>query len=96
MPHDETPSHTKWDCKYHVVFIPKCRRQALYKELRQHLGDGFRSLAEQQDCRIEEGHLMPDHVHVRMAIPQKYSEERGQTPKKLDILMQDASYAIVR
>lgn len=55
MPHDETLSHTKWDCKYHVVFIPKYRRKALYKELRQHLGDVFRSLAEQKECRIEEG-----------------------------------------
>ena len=73
MPHDETLSHTKWDCKYHVVFIPKYRRKTLYKELRQYLGDVFRSLAEQKECRIEEGHLMPDHVHMLIAIPPKYS-----------------------
>ena len=73
MPQDETLSHTKWDCKYHVVFIPKYRRQALYKELRQHLDDGFRSLAEQKECRIEAGHLMPDHVPMLLAIPPKYS-----------------------
>jgi putative transposase len=86
MPHDETLSHTKWDCKYHVVFIPKCRRQALYKELRQHLGDGFRSLAEQKECRIEEGHLMPDHVHVQMAIPPKYSVAQSSALSKEKLL----------
>ena len=73
MQHDETLSHTKWECKYHVVFIPKYRRKALYAELRQHLGEVFRSLAEQKECRIEEGHLMPDHVHMLIAIPPKYS-----------------------
>jgi putative transposase len=50
-------SHTKWDCKYHVVFIPKYRRQALYQELRQYLGKIFHDLARQKECRIEEGHL---------------------------------------
>jgi putative transposase len=73
MQHHETLSHTKWDCKYHVVFIPKYRRKALYKELRQHLGEAFRALAEQKECRIEEGHLMPDHVHMLIAIPPKYA-----------------------
>jgi putative transposase len=64
---------SEWECKYHAVFIPKYRRKALYKELRQHLGDVFRSLAEQKDCRIEEGYLMPDHVHMLLAIPPKHS-----------------------
>ena len=73
MPDTETLSHTRWDCKYHVVFIPKYRRKALYAELRRHLGEVFRSLAEQRDCRIEEGHLMPDHVHMLLAIPPKYA-----------------------
>ena len=73
MQHHETLSHTKWDCKYHVVFIPKYRRKTLYKELRQHLGEVFRSLAEQKECRSEEGHLMPDHVHMLIAIPPKYA-----------------------
>ena len=63
MPDSETLSHTKWDCKYHVVFIPKYRRKALYHELRHHLGDVFRALAAQKECRLEEGHLMADHVH---------------------------------
>jgi len=69
----ETLSHTKHDCKYHVVFIPKCRRKALYGELRSHLGLVFRTLAEQKECRIEEGHLMADHVHMLISIPPKYS-----------------------
>ena len=58
----ESLSHTKWECKYHVVFIPKYRRKVLYGELRQHLGDVFRKLALQKESRIEEGHLMPDHL----------------------------------
>jgi len=66
-------SHTRWDCKYHVVFIPKCRRKMLYGELRRHLGSVFRTLAEQRECRIEEGHLMVDHVHMLISIPPKYS-----------------------
>ena len=69
----ESLSHSKWECKYHVVFIPKCRRKTLYKELRQHLGEVFRRLAEQKQCRIEEGHLMPDHVHMMISIPPKYA-----------------------
>ena len=73
MEETETLRHTKWDCKYHVVFIPKYRRQALYKELRSHLGEVFRSLAQQKECRVEEGHLLPDHVHMLLSIPPKYS-----------------------
>jgi REP element-mobilizing transposase RayT len=73
MPDSETLSHTKWDCKYHVVFIPKYRRKALYHELRWHLGEVFRALAEQKECRIEEGHLMGNHVHMLLSIPPKYS-----------------------
>ena len=69
----ESLSHTKWDCKYHVVFIPRCRRKTLYTELRRHLGEVFRKLAMQKECRIEEGHLMPDHVHMMISIPPKYA-----------------------
>jgi putative transposase len=69
----ESLSHTKWDCKYHVVFIPKYRRKALYEELRQHLGDVFRKLALQKESRIEQGHLMLDHVHMMISIPPKYA-----------------------
>jgi len=66
-------SHSKWECKYHVVFIPKCRRRTLYKELRSHLGEVFRRLASQKESRILEGHLMPDHVHMLISIPPKYA-----------------------
>ena len=69
----ESLNHTKWDCKYHVVFIPKFRRKALYGELRRHMGELFHELARQKDCRIEEGHLMADHVHMLLSIPPKYS-----------------------
>ena len=66
-------SHTKWECKYHVVFIPKCRRRTLYVELRKHLAEVFRQLALQRECRIEEGHMMSDHVHMMISIPPKYA-----------------------
>jgi putative transposase len=66
-------NHTKWECKYHVVFIPKCRRKVLFGQLRPHLGEVFRRLALQKESRIEEGHLMPDHVHMMIAIPPKYA-----------------------
>jgi putative transposase len=69
----ESLSHTKWECKYHVVFIPKCRRKVLYGQLRRHLGEVFRELATCRESRIEEGHLMPDHVHMLIAIPPKYA-----------------------
>ena len=71
----ESRSHTKWECKYHVVFIPKCRRKVLYGQLRPHLGEVFRKLAEQKGSRIEEGHLMPDHVHMMIAIPPKHERD---------------------
>ncbi len=66
-------NHSVWDCKYHVVFIPKYRRRILYGELRRHLGDVFRQLALQKEARIEEGHLLPDHVHMLIAIPPKHA-----------------------
>lgn len=66
-------NHSVWDCKYHVVFIPKYRRKALYGELRRYLGDVFRKLAAQKQSEIEEGHLLPDHVHMLIAIPPKYA-----------------------
>ena len=69
----ESLSHSKWECKYHVVFIPKYRRKVLYGELRNHLGEIFRKLATQRESRVEEGHLMPDHVHMMLSIPPKYA-----------------------
>ena len=73
MDEHESLSHTTWTCKYHVVFIPKCRRKALYQELRRYLGEVFRKLALQKESKIEEGHLMPDHVHMLLSIPPKYA-----------------------
>jgi len=65
--------HSKWECKYHVVFIPKCRRKTLYGRLREHLGEVFRALALRKESRVEEGHLLPDHVHMMLSIPPKYA-----------------------
>jgi putative transposase len=72
----ETLSHTKWGCKYHVVFIPKCRRKTLFGQLQQHLGEVFHRLAAQKESRIEEGHLRLDHVHMLISIPPKYAVSR--------------------
>ena len=66
-------SHTKWDCKYHVVFIPKCRKKVIYGQLREHLGAIFHELAGYKEIEIEEGHLHPDHVHMCLSIPPKYA-----------------------
>jgi len=73
MQDSESLNHSRWECKYHVVFIPKCRRQVLYKELRQYLGELFQSLASQKESRIEEGHLLADHVHMLISIPPKHA-----------------------
>ena len=69
----QTLSHTKWECKYHVVFIPKGRRKVLYGQIRQYLGEVFRELARQKESRVEEGHLQADHVHMLLSIPPKYA-----------------------
>jgi putative transposase len=66
-------AHSKWDCKYHLVFIPKGRKRRLYGEIRPRLGQIFHALAEQKDCKILEGHLMPDHVHMLVEVPPKYA-----------------------
>ena len=73
MDQSESLSHSRWECKYHVVFIPKCRRKVLYEKLRLHLGEVFRGLAKQKESQIIEGHLMPDHVHILISIPPKYA-----------------------
>ena len=66
-------SHTRWDCKYHVVFIPKRRKKAIFGVLRKELGGVFRALAQQRESAVVEGHLMVDHVHMCLSIPPKYS-----------------------
>ena len=65
--------HTTWECKYHVVWIPKCRKKLLYGQLRKTVGEVLRGLAQQKESMILEGHLMADHVHVLISIPPKYS-----------------------
>ena len=69
----ESLRHTSWECKYHVVFIPKCRRKTLYGQIRRELGGIFRELARQKESEIIEGHLMVDHVHMLISVPPKYS-----------------------
>lgn len=66
-------SHTTWDYKYHLVWIPKYRKKVLYGNLRKHMGDVFRELASQRECRIYEGHLVGDHVHMLISNSPKYS-----------------------
>ena len=66
-------SHTVWECKYHIVFIPKCRRKTLYGQIRKELQTAFHRLAHQKEGRIESGFLMPDHVHMMVSIPPKHS-----------------------
>ena len=66
-------SHAKWECKYHVVWIPKYRRKTLYGELRRYLGSTSRDPTVQKECQVIEGHLLLDHIHMLISIPPKYS-----------------------
>lgn len=69
----ESLSHSKWDCKYHLVFVPKYRRKKLYGEIRMFLGKLFHELASHRGCKILEGHMVQDHVHMIISIPPKYA-----------------------
>ena len=69
----ESLSHSKWDCKYHVVFVPKYRKKKLYGAIRRFLGRVFHELATQKGCKILEGHMIQDHVHMMISIPPKYA-----------------------
>ena len=66
-------SHATWKCKYHLVWIPKCRRKALYEQLRQYFGEVLRDLAIQKESKVLEEHLRPDHVHMLVSIPPEYA-----------------------
>ena len=66
-------THTRWDCKYHIVFIPKKRKKLIYGAIRKHLGEVLHELAKRKGVVIEEGHLMPDHIHMCISIPPKYA-----------------------
>ena len=69
----QSMSHSKWDCKYHLVFVPKRRRKAMFGNIRKELGVIFHALARQKECTIIEGHLLLDHVHMCIQIPPKHS-----------------------
>ena len=69
----ESLSHTRWECKYHIVFIPKYRKKVLFGKIRRELGEVFHALARQKGSLIEEGHILPDHVHMMISIPPKYA-----------------------
>ncbi len=69
----ESLTHSKWDCKYHIVFIPKGRKKSLYGKIRKFLGKAFHELASQRESTIVEGHMVQDHVHMLIKIPPKYS-----------------------
>ena len=73
MTPEQSLSHTRWECKYHVVWIPKYRKKQLFGELRKELGEVLRQLARQKEAEIIEGHLLPDHVHMLISMPPKYS-----------------------
>ena len=66
-------SHSRWDCKYHVVFVPKGRKKALYGKIREYLKQVFHELARQRGSEIVEGHMCGDHVHMCISIPPKYA-----------------------
>ena len=69
----ESLSHSRWDCKYHVVFVPKYRKKMMYGQIRDFLRIVFRELANQKSCEIVSGHLVQDHVHMLIRIAPKYS-----------------------
>ena len=73
MKYKSSLCHTRWDCKYHIVWIPKFRRKVLFGNIRSCLGEIFHRLAKQRESEILEGHLCKDHVHMYIAIPPKYS-----------------------
>jgi len=73
MDDSKSLSHSRWECKYHIVFIPKYRRKILFGEIRRELGETFRSLARRKESEVLEGHLMRDHVHMLISIPPKYA-----------------------
>ncbi|MGD0819191.1 MAG: IS200/IS605 family transposase [Desulfomonilia bacterium] len=73
MEDEQSLRHTRWECKYHVVWIPKYRRKTLYGQLRKYLGEVMRKLAIQRESMVIEGHLKQDHIHMLISIPPKYS-----------------------
>jgi putative transposase len=73
MNYEKSLNHTMWDCKYHMVWIPKYRKKLIYGDLRRYLGEVIRELAARKECKVHEGHLMGDHIHMLISIPPKYA-----------------------
>ena len=73
MPDAKSPAHSVWECKYHIIWIPKCRKKILYGKVAKYLGKIFHELAQQRESRIVEGHLCPDHIPMLIEIPPKYA-----------------------
>ena len=69
----QSQAHVKWECKYHVVIVPKYRKKVMYGKLRHKIGSILRQLCRQKDIELLEGHAMPDHVHMLISVPPKYS-----------------------
>ncbi len=95
MNETRTLNHSKYECKYHLVFIPKYRKKTLYVELRQYLGEIFKELAKQRESEVLEGHLMPDHVHMMISIPPKYavSQVVGISKEKVRYIWRECIWA---
>ena len=73
MSDEKSLAHSVWDCKYHIVWIPKCRKKQLYGKVAKYLGEIFHELARQRESKIVQGHLCPDHIHMLIQIPPKYA-----------------------
>jgi putative transposase len=69
----ERLSHSKWNCKYHIVFIPQYRKKVLYGKIRAFLAKQFHEFANQRGCKIEKGNIVQDHVHMLISIPPKHA-----------------------
>ena len=96
MNHYRSLSHTAWDCKYHLIWIPKYRKKVLFGDLRKYLGNVFRKLALQKESKVLEGHLMGDHVHMLVSIPPKYavSQVVGYIKEKVLFILQERMLGI--
>ena len=73
MKDESSLNHTRWECKYHIIWIPKYRKKTLFGQLRNYLGQVIRGLARSRECEVIEGNLAVDHVHILISIPPKYS-----------------------
>ena len=101
MTQQHQQNHATWECKYHVVFIPKYRKKAIFGVIKKRLGDVFHELARRRESKIEEGHLMPDHVHMLISIPPKSVAEvigfmKASLPQRIHLPLQQAVLSVQR